>query len=202
MGAAFAVAAGLAALALAGFGAGERGTDIALQVTARWSFLLFWLAYAGAPMATLFGATLFGATRVGPAFRLLQRHGRDFGLAFAAAHLVHVGLVGWLCWIGTPPATAVFVFFSVPLLCVYLLALSSIGRVQHLLGRTAWRVVRIVGMNYIGYAFAVDFLGYDLTGGLKGLFFYLPFAVLSVVGAAFYWTAFAVSLRKPQKALP
>ena len=51
MGAAFAAAAALAGIALAAFGAGERGTDIALKVTARFSFLLFWLAYAGGGLA-------------------------------------------------------------------------------------------------------------------------------------------------------
>jgi hypothetical protein len=32
-------------MALAALGHGERGTDVALQMTARLSFLLFWLAY-------------------------------------------------------------------------------------------------------------------------------------------------------------
>jgi hypothetical protein len=32
----------------------------------------------------------------GPRFAILARHGREFGLAFAAALSVHVGLVLWL----------------------------------------------------------------------------------------------------------
>jgi hypothetical protein len=44
MGSAFCAALGLAALALAALGPGEHGTIVALQVTARFSFLLFWLA--------------------------------------------------------------------------------------------------------------------------------------------------------------
>jgi hypothetical protein len=55
---------------------------LALELTARWSFLLFWLAYAGNAVAILFGAQLAA--------------GREFGLAFASAHLVHIGLVVWL----------------------------------------------------------------------------------------------------------
>jgi len=65
------------------FGAGERGTHVALQATARLSFVLFWPAYCAAALAALFG----------PSFQPLQRHVREFGLAFAAAHLVHLGLV-------------------------------------------------------------------------------------------------------------
>jgi hypothetical protein len=55
----------------------------ALRLTARWSFLLFWMAYTGSAMGALFG----------PAFEVLARRGREFGLAYAAAHLIHLGLV-------------------------------------------------------------------------------------------------------------
>src|SRR5580700_5225916 len=54
---------------------------MALRATARWSFVLFWLASAGGALASLFGS----------AFQPLARRGRDLGLAFASAHLVHVG---------------------------------------------------------------------------------------------------------------
>ena len=53
MGAASLIAFVLAVIALAIFGAS--GTSVALRVTARWSFLLFWLAYAGGAMAKLWG---------------------------------------------------------------------------------------------------------------------------------------------------
>ena len=48
--AAFFIAAALATAVLMVFGVGERGTAIALRVTARWSFLLFWPAYAGSAL--------------------------------------------------------------------------------------------------------------------------------------------------------
>ena len=76
MGSAFCAALGLAALTLATLGPGEHGTIVALKVTARFSFLLFWLTYAAGAMTTLFG----------PAFEPLKRRGREFGLAFASAH--------------------------------------------------------------------------------------------------------------------
>src|SRR5271154_1690380 len=76
----------LAGLVLAIYGTGEKAIRTALDVTARWSFLLFWLAYAGGALGSLFR----------PAFHGLARRGREFGLAFASAHLVHIGLIVWL----------------------------------------------------------------------------------------------------------
>jgi hypothetical protein len=90
IGSAFCAALGLAALVLAALGPGERGTIAALQVTARFSFLLFWLAYTGGAMTALFG----------PAFEPFKKRAREFGLAFASAHLVHIALVAWLTYIG------------------------------------------------------------------------------------------------------
>jgi len=176
---AFLAAAVVALLVLAVLGAGERGTSDALIVTARISFLLFWPAYAGGALATLFG----------PAFQPLKRRGREFGLAFASAHTVHVGLVGWLCWIGAAPVVGVFVFFGIALACMYLLALGSLAPVRRALGPVGWRVLRIGGMNYIAYAFAVDFLKVQHYGSPRFLVAYLPFAVLSVVGPALVFAA-------------
>ena len=180
IGSAFCMALLLAALVLAALGPEERGTDVALQMTARFSFLLFWPAYAAGALTALFGS----------AFEPLKRHVRDFGLAFASAHLVHLGLVAWLTYIGHAPARETFVFFGVAVLWTYLLALFSIGRLQQALGRSGWWFLRVVGLNYIAYAFAVDFFKYPQLGSLKYLVGYLPFAVLSVVGPLLCFAAF------------
>ncbi len=172
MGSAFLAALCVASIALEIRGAGERGTDAALATTARVSFLLFWLAYAGSAMAALFGQT----------FQPLKVHAREFGLAFASAHLVHVGLVAWLCEIGHTPGTSVFVFFGIALVWTYLLALFSIGRLRKALHPLGWWLLSNVGMNYIAYAFAVDFIRYPFDLGVKHLAEYLPFAILAVVG--------------------
>src|SRR6202142_3557604 len=151
MAAAFCAALGMAVLVLAVFGTDERGTDIALQVTARFSFLLFWPAYAAGAMLALFG----------PIFEPFKGRAREFGLAFASAHLVHLALVAWLSYIGHAPSGGVFVFFGVAVLWTYLLALFSIRRLQQALGSRGWWFLRVVGLNYIAYAFAVDFLKYQ-----------------------------------------
>jgi hypothetical protein len=177
---AFCAASCLAVLTLAALGVGEHGTDVALQVTARLSFLLFWLAYAGSALATLFG----------PLFEPLKRHVREFGLAFASAHLIHIALVAWLVQIGAPPAVGTFVFFGIALFFVYLLALFSIKGLQQMLGAKGWHLLRAVGLNYIAYAFASDFLRTSPIDSFKHLVGYLPFAVLSVLGPALCLASF------------
>lgn len=183
MGAAFIAAAVVAAIVLIVFGTGKAGIIAALQITARFSFLLFWLAYAGGGLALLFGTWL----------RPLQRHGRDFGFAFASAHLVHIALVVWLCWIGATPGRDVFVFFVPPLIVVYALALFSLQPLRQALGRTLWALLRTVGMTYIAYAFAVDFLGAPFSGNTTRIAMYAPFAILSVAGPLLHLLALGVS---------
>jgi hypothetical protein len=164
----------LAAGVLALRGAGEAGTDAALFATARLSFLLFWPAYAGGALASLFG----------PVFQPLKRRGRELGLAFASAHTVHLGLIGWLCVIGAAPALQTFVFFGIAALWMYLLVLFSIGRLNRALGPRLWWIVRVVGMNYIIYAFFTDFLRNPVGGGIKHVLEYVPFVFLCVAGPA------------------
>lgn len=177
---AFCAAGSLAGLVLAALGLDERGTDVALQVTARFSFLLFWPAYAGGALATLFG----------PIFEPLKRRGREFGLAFASAHLIHIALVGWLIQIGAPPPWGTFVFFGIAVLWLYLLALFSIVRLQRMLRPKVWWLLHLIGLNYIAYAFATDFLRASPVDSLKHLIGYVPFAVLSVLGPALCLAAF------------
>ena len=172
MGSAFCAAIGLATIIVAILGADESGTVTALRVTARLSFLLFWLAYTGSAMATLFG----------PAFQPLRQRVREFGLAFASAHVVHLGLVAWLCWIGHAPGTSTFVLFGIAVLWTYGLAICSIGRVHQVLGRTGWWLVRTLGMNYILYAFAVDFLHPSPSVKMQYIVGYLPFSILVIAG--------------------
>ena len=128
MWAALLVALALAVIVLVIFGAGERGTAIALRATARWSFLLFWPAYAGGAIAWLW-----------PRLNGLARHGRELGLAYASAQLIHVGLVLWIIHVATGPSGAM-VFFWVGIFCTYLLALFSLPRLRDALEPRLWRI--------------------------------------------------------------
>jgi hypothetical protein len=179
--AAFLVALALAVIVLVIFGVGERGTAIALRATARWSFLLFWLAYAGSAIAWL----------CRPHLDALARHGRELGLAFASAQLIHVGLVLWIIHVATGPSGAM-VFFWIGIFCTYLLALLSLPRLRDALDPRLWRILRTIAMEYIAIAFAADFILIPLLGGGIGKYplSYLPFAIMLVSGAALRFVAF------------
>jgi hypothetical protein len=171
MGVAFVANLCLAALILAGRGVGVHGTETALAATARVSFFWFWAAYAGGALANLFG----------PAFLPLKQHGREFGLAFASALLVHLGLVAWLCLIGAAPERGVFIFFGTAASFTFFLAALSFGDLHQMLGPKGWQLLRIVGMNFILFAFLSDFMRNPLHGGTKRLVEYLPFTALAIL---------------------
>src|SRR6202789_2573475 len=144
MGAATGIALAIAAIVLGLNGPDNKSVRLALELTARWSFLLFFLAYVGNALAALFGWTAVGG------------HAREFGLSFAAAHFVHVGLVIWLGVIlgKVPLSGGLLLFFLVGLFFTYLLAVLSFGGVKSL--GAAWPPLRFIGMNYILITFARD----------------------------------------------
>ena len=193
--AAFCAALGLAFAVLVLVGPDVRGTRIALRVTARFSFLLFWIAYAGRALAEVFG----------PSFQAVAARGRDFGLAFASAHLVHVGLIVWLYRISPDPpvSEAVFVFFGLGVVWTYVLALFSFKRPSRAIGSACLRIIRTVGVEYIAAAFSVDFVLGPLMNDLlqkqpKTILVYLPFSVLAVTGLALRLIALAERARHLQ----
>jgi hypothetical protein len=176
MGAAFIVSLGLACPVLAIKGINPGSLEAVLRLTARWAFALFWMAYTGRAIATLFG----------PSVGRLVNYGREFGLAFAASMLVHLGAVAGLFLLTwrAPFARWLVLFFLSAAFWVYLLALFSFSRLAKALGAKRWRVMRIVGMNYILCAFMLDFV----TGAIHSTYplqvgrlaEYAPFAGMSV----------------------
>jgi hypothetical protein len=188
-GSAFCATLTLAAIVLTSRGVAESGTDAALFMTARLSFLLFWLAYTGSALTAIFGQI----------FLPLKKRAREFGLAFASAHLVHLGLVGWLCIIGAAPSVSVFVVFGAAAIWVYLLALFSIDQLRQTLGPTGWWILQVVGMNYILYAFAIDFIKPSLNGGFRHTVEYLPFVILAIAALTLRLGAVALRLEWPRR---
>lgn len=172
MGTAFGIALATAAIVLGLEGADNKGVRLALELTARWSFLLFFLAYAGNAVAALSG------------WAALKGRGREFGLSFASAHLVHIGLVVWLGIIlgRVPLSGGLLLFFLVALFFTYLLAALSFGGVKAL--GPAWPPLRFIGMNYILISFARDFLlpvihPKPAQVNLGHFLFYAPFMLIS-----------------------
>jgi hypothetical protein len=170
--AAFCAALALAVVVLGAMGTGEQGTGVALQLTGRLSLLLFWPAYTFGAMATLFG----------PRFRILAQRGREFGLAYASAHLVHVGLVAHVVSIsGRPMIEAIMPFFSIGVVWTYVLAFSSWERFSKLLGRSV-RVLRYIGLEYLALVFFSDLVLLPIRTYTNLPLEYLPFSILIIFG--------------------
>jgi hypothetical protein len=173
IGAGFGVALAVSALVLGLNGADNKSIRLALELTARWSFVLFFFAYAGNALAGLFG------------WGVLKGRGREFGLSFASAHLVHIGLVIWLGIIlgRVPLSGGLLLFFLIALFFTYLLAALSFGGVKTL--GPAWPPLRFIAMNFILISFGRDFVLPVIypkpTQYTFGHFaFYAPFAVASI----------------------
>jgi hypothetical protein len=186
MAAAFSAALVLAAGVLAIFGVNARAIAVALRVTARFSVLLFWPAYAGGALATLYG----------PGFGTVARRRREFGLAFASAHTVHLGLVIWLYRISsTPPVpNSSAVIFGIGFFWIFVLVLLSVRAVKENMAGRAWRTLQTIGIEYIAFLFFVDFLHPDGTGLCEAVcrkepLVYVPFGALIVLGLALRITA-------------
>ncbi len=177
-------AVALAGAVLADYGTGPDGIGQAVRYTARWSFLFFWLSYAGGAMAILFG----------PAFAGLARSARNLGLAFAAALQVHIGLVVWLGFVigQIPLQGGLLLFFLIALFFSYLLALLSFGIGTRNLG-PLWRPLLLLGTTYILIAFGRDFVLGALGRNVRYWRYaaeYVPFALLSLIAIPLRLTAF------------
>ncbi len=172
MAAAFAVGLVIIMIARSVEGPGER-VSVALRATARWSFLLFWLASAGRALTTLFGSR----------FLPLARRARDFGLAFASAHLAHLGVVAWIYSTSVRvPLQSTLIFFGIAVFWTYLLAILSWNHLAARLNPRVWRIVRTIGVEYIAFAFWTDFAVQTFAGGVVNFFIYMPFVTLAVAG--------------------
>jgi hypothetical protein len=172
MGASLGAALVIVLIIYLGAGHGEK-LALALRATARWSFLWFWLASVGGALAALFGSH----------FQNLAQRARDFGLAFASAHLAHLGLVAWLLYHSvTPFPRSPLLFFGIGVFWTYLLALLSIKGLSAMLAPSIWRIVRTLGVEYISFAFLIDFAKNPFQGGVLNLLAYLPFLILAIAG--------------------
>jgi hypothetical protein len=181
---AFLASLGLAIGIVAVFGI-KPGLPLALRATARLAFLLYLPAYVGGPLTSLFGN----------AFLPVRRHARDFGLAFASAMIVHLGLVVCLCAIGAPPPAKTFVKFGVAAVFTYILALFSVRQVRELLPQKFWTPFLFVATNYIALAFISDFKNFRL-GDVLGDIAYLPFLALAIGGLFLNLAASAQALAR------
>jgi len=181
MGGAFLVALGVGLLVLFRAGHGARGMVLATQSVARVAFAFFWLTYAGGALPVFFGKEFEG----------VARRRRAFGLAFATALSVHLTFVAWLfhILILPPVSNAVIFYFGIGAAFAYALALGSVSWVRAVMGEWLWRILSIVGLEYIALLFFRDFYLLPHYGGRFDTLFYDPFAFLIVIGALLRWGA-------------
>jgi len=198
---AFCAALGLAIGVVVVFGVQSHGFRVALDATARLNLLIFWPAYAGGAFAALFGN----------AFAPLRDNARNFGLAFAAALTVHLGLVVCLCATGDVPDWKTFVVFGPAAIFTYVLVLLSLPRVRQALPDRFWPPIRALAMNYIALAFLKDFARHGIggfrdivmygTGDSHDIIMYVPFAALAIVGPMLRFAAWIQKFRRQPKRL-
>ena len=159
------------------------GTVAALRASARFSFLLFWGAYAGSLLRKLPFA---------PA-QWLSRRGRQCGLSFAAAHSVHLGLILWLFHVSAkqPVSDFIIVQDGIGFGFMYLLVIFSFEFARKTLSPPVWRAVFNLGLEYIAYVFATDFILQHLHGREEFTLLYWPFTLMLVGTAAYRWSGYA-----------
>lgn len=181
--ASFCIAFVLAGLVCALYGTGPAGLVLALKVTSRFSYFLFLGVYAGGTLSTLFG----------PAFLPIRQNVRHFGLGFAAAQAVHLGLVIWLVRAAPQSSLSgtVFWFTSIGLVFTYILAIFSIRRLAMTLGQWGWRLLRLVCLEYIALGFFIEFISHPLRADAVTVLGYLPFIILSVTATVLRIAAWA-----------
>jgi hypothetical protein len=174
MGTAFLVAL-VIALAFYTLAVPTQRLGVALRATARWSFFWFCLATYGGALTALFGSRFQG----------LARRGRDFGLAYASAHSVHIALVVWLfCTVPELNITRVYlVVFCLGVFWTYLLAVLSFrNSLSTWLGPRRWKVILKIGVEYIAFAYAFEFANRILDGNRANAIHYLPLFAAAAAG--------------------
>jgi hypothetical protein len=151
-----------------------------LRATARWSFILFWLGTTGGALTRLFGARFEG----------LARRARDLSLAYATAHLVHLAIVARILYKQPLPPAAELLVFGIAVFWTYFLAFLSLTSFSSRMGPALWRVIRIIGVEYISLAFLIDFIKNPFDDGFFKALYYLPFQILAIAGPMLRLAAF------------
>ena len=118
-----------------------------------------------------------------------------FGLAFAAALTLHVGLVLWLIAVAADQRAPMLPFWA-GVACTYALALLSLPRLRAWLGPRVGHIACEGAMQYIALVFAVDFIVAPLraNGADEYPLTYLPFVVMLLGGALL---RLAAQIRRP-----
>jgi DMSO/TMAO reductase YedYZ heme-binding membrane subunit len=137
------------------YGYDDVGLRVSIRATARLAALVFSVAFAASPLNTLFRARWS---------RSLAAHRRSLGLAFAAIHFVHLGVVLLLATRFTASFLATTAMSSmvgggVGYALIAAMVITSFKRTSKAIGATAWRRLHVTGMYVTWGIFVFSYLG-------------------------------------------
>ncbi|MFK7841021.1 MAG: hypothetical protein AB8B54_02045 [Sphingorhabdus sp.] len=136
-----------------GFLAGSdhlEGARLAARWTSRVGLPLFLIAYLASSLHQIWRGNLTKA---------LIRRRRQWGLAFAWTHSVHlVALTYFLAIAGTPPDVVTILGGGLAYLLIYLMALTSNNWSMKKLG-TKWKYLHSFGIHYIWFIYLLTYAG-------------------------------------------
>ena len=152
----------------------DHGLPAAVAAVARVAFIPFWLSYTGGAWVAL------GVRRLAFA----RDHAREFGLAFATAIAIHVGLICWQTMRGQPPAPMTVVIFGTAALLTFLLSAASLPALYERLPRVALAGFRTLATTYVALVYLLDFAIPPHPTRLHYWVAYAAFAALDGIGLA------------------
>ena len=132
-------------------GSNDENLTLLLRLTARLSFMIYLVVFIARPLRQLVVSELS---------QWLLRERRSFGIAFAAVHSVHLGLIAWRY--GTVPGleyeTINAIFGGTAYALMYMMLITSFDSTARALGPKAWRRLHKTGLYYIGLIFVATML--------------------------------------------
>jgi methionine sulfoxide reductase heme-binding subunit len=150
----FAVALILSVLAVAlGFAWGANPVEqwgMAARYTARVGFPIFLLTYVASSLVRLWPS---GLTKT------ILRHRRQWGLAFALTHSIHLGaLVMAHVAVGRWPEPATIAGGGLAYVLLYAMAFTSSNAAMRAMGRN-WKRLHTLGIHWLWFIFAFSYFG-------------------------------------------
>lgn len=128
----------------------DRDALLAARYTARASFALFLIVYLAGPLVTL---------KPGEVTRGIARDRRWWGLAFAAAHFIHLAaLIRFFVVSGEEPKLLTVVGGGFGYVVLAAMAATSTDRAQRVLG-SWWNRLHTFGLHYLWFVFAFSYFG-------------------------------------------
>ncbi|MDH3748066.1 MAG: hypothetical protein OER97_07635 [Gammaproteobacteria bacterium] len=125
--------------------------NMLLRLTARISFMIYLVVFVARPMRELFANITT---------KWLLRERRSLGIAFAAMHTVHLGLIAYrfntIPGLDYEPSNSIVGGTAYALL--YLMLITSFDAPARALGPKSWKRLHKIGLYYIGLIFVSTLL--------------------------------------------